>query len=63
MFAGDDVTDEDGFAVVNRLGGHSIRIGSAAPSQAQRRLPDVKAMHAWLERAAVALAAPADAAS
>jgi trehalose 6-phosphate phosphatase len=63
VFAGDDVTDEDGFAVVNSLGGHSIRIGGGTPSQAQRRLPDVKAMHAWLERAAVMLAASADAAS
>jgi trehalose 6-phosphate phosphatase len=63
VFAGDDVTDEDGFAVVNRLGGHSIRVGGVEPTQAQRRLPDVKAMLAWIEHTAAALAAPADATS
>ncbi len=49
VFAGDDVTDEAGFKVVNRLGGISIRIGAdAAPTAAGHGLPDVRAMQSWL---------------
>ena len=51
VFAGDDVTDEAGFQVVNRLGGVSIRIGAdAAPTSAGHGLPDVAAMQGWLAR-------------
>ena len=46
-FLGDDVTDEDGFATVNRLNGHSILIGRR-PTQARCALPDVAAVHRWL---------------
>ncbi|MGU0015821.1 trehalose-phosphatase [Escherichia coli] len=37
VFLGDDLTDESGFAVVNRLGGMSVKIGTGA-TQASWRL-------------------------
>ncbi len=49
VFAGDDVTDEAGFEVVNGLGGVTIRIGAdAAPTAARHGQPDVRAMQSWL---------------
>lgn len=48
VFAGDDVTDERGFAVVNGLGGLSVRVGNNADTAARYRLPDVSALHRWL---------------
>ena len=57
VFAGDDVTDERGFAVVNGLGGLSVRIGPNADTAAQFRLPDVSALHCWL-RDSLATAGP-----
>ena len=47
VFAGDDVTDEDGFAVVNRIGGISVKVGPGE-SEAAFRVPDVHALHDWL---------------
>jgi trehalose 6-phosphate phosphatase len=47
VFVGDDQTDEYGFAVVNRLGGESIKVGDG-PSDAHWRLPDVAAVREWL---------------
>jgi len=50
MFFGDDRTDEDGFAVVNRLHGTSVRVGKPDPaSAAQFTLDEVADVHAWLE--------------
>jgi trehalose 6-phosphate phosphatase len=51
VFAGDDVTDEPGFAVVQRLGGAGIKVG-AGPSAARYRLDNPVAVHDWLQRAA-----------
>ncbi len=48
VFVGDDVTDEDGFRVVNAMGGVSVLAGPARPSAARHRLPDVGAVVAWL---------------
>ncbi|HUL02950.1 MAG TPA: trehalose-phosphatase [Gemmatimonadales bacterium] len=50
VFVGDDRTDEYGFAMVNRLRGHSIKVGPG-PSVARWRLRDVAAVRAWLEGA------------
>ena len=49
VFAGDDVTDEAGFRVVNQLGGLSIRIGAEdRPTAADFGHRDVRAMQSWL---------------
>lgn len=49
VFLGDDTTDEDGFAEVNRRGGHAIRVGDAKPDTLARyALPSVGAARAWL---------------
>lgn len=47
VFIGDDLTDELGFAVVNRLGGYSIKVG-AGITRARYRLDGAQAVHAWL---------------
>lgn len=51
IFIGDDLTDEYGFALVNRLGGHSIKVGPGA-SVALWRLADASAVRGWLDRLA-----------
>jgi trehalose 6-phosphate phosphatase len=49
VFLGDDTTDEEGFAEVNRRGGISIRIGPpAGDSAAAYELPSVRAVLDWL---------------
>ena len=48
IFLGDDVTDEDGFAAVQDLGGFGIKIGDG-PTAALYRLPDVAAARALLD--------------
>jgi len=52
VFIGDDLTDEDGFDAVNRLGGHSIAVGFDRPTRARWRLRDEQEVLSWLERGA-----------
>jgi trehalose 6-phosphate phosphatase len=47
VFLGDDVTDEDGFRAVNRLNGHSLKVGEG-PSVARWRLAGPREARAWL---------------
>lgn len=49
VFLGDDITDEDGFAACAELGGMGILVGDHRDSAAQFRLPDIDAVHNWLE--------------
>lgn len=48
LFVGDDLTDETGFATVNRLGGAAIRIGDGE-TVAAHRLPSPDALRQCLE--------------
>jgi trehalose 6-phosphate phosphatase len=48
VFIGDDVTDEYGFRMVNRLGGYAVKVGEG-PSAARWRLENPAAARAWLE--------------
>src|SRR5206468_448811 len=48
IFVGDDASDEVGFAAVNGLGGHSIKVGPGR-SVARWRLPNVTAVREWLD--------------
>jgi len=47
VFVGDDLTDEPGFAVVNDLGGDSIKVGNGI-TRARWRLSDAAAVRRWL---------------
>jgi trehalose 6-phosphate phosphatase len=51
VFAGDDVTDEDGFETVNRWNGLSIKVGGGATSAAYR-LDGPAALYRWLRDSA-----------
>jgi trehalose 6-phosphate phosphatase len=47
VFIGDDVTDEDGFRSINKMHGHSIKVG-CGNSEAHWRLPDSDSVLEWL---------------
>jgi trehalose 6-phosphate phosphatase len=47
VFVGDDLTDEHGFALINRVGGYSVKVGEGK-SVARWRLPDSAAVRVWL---------------
>jgi len=53
VFVGDDVSDEYGFTTVNRLHGHSVKVGTGRTA-ARWRLRNVQAVRAWLESASPA---------
>jgi trehalose 6-phosphate phosphatase len=48
VFIGDDRTDEDGFAAVRTLGGHSVRVGLNGNSIADTRIAGPTELRAWL---------------
>lgn len=50
LFAGDDVTDEDGFSAVQLLGGHGIKVGEGA-TLAHYRCATPAALRQWLQAA------------
>src|SRR5882672_2226957 len=49
VFIGDDLTDEFGFDLINRVGGCSVKVGEG-DSAAHWRLPDARAVRTWLRR-------------
>ena len=53
IFAGDDVTDEDAFELINQLGGISVRVGAAAPTAATYSLADPDQLRRWLHEIAL----------
>jgi len=58
VFAGDDTTDESGFAIVQPRGGIGVKVGSG-PSLALHRLDSPLAVFEWLVAARDLLATPA----
>jgi trehalose 6-phosphate phosphatase len=51
IFVGDDLTDEDGFAAALSYDGFGILVGPPRKTHARYRLPDERAVHAWLDQA------------
>ena len=47
VFIGDDITDEDGFRVVNTMGGFGVKVGNGN-SAAGYAVKDVQTVHEWL---------------
>lgn len=48
IFIGDDITDEDGFAACDQLGGFGIRVGQCVPTAAHYGFGSVEDVYAWL---------------
>jgi trehalose 6-phosphate phosphatase len=48
FFVGDDVGDEHGFDIVQRLGGAGIKVGTGH-TRARYRLPNVAAVRGWMD--------------
>lgn len=51
VFAGDDVTDEAGFAAARELGGHAILVGAPRTTSADFSLSSPAALREWLWKA------------
>ncbi len=49
VFIGDDLSDEPGFELINRVGGCSVKVGKGRTA-ARWRLRDASAVRAWLAR-------------
>lgn len=58
VFIGDDRSDEHGFAVVDALGGWSVKVGRGR-TRARYRLADVMAVRGWLAELVARLPEPA----
>ena len=50
LFVGDDVTDEDGFEQVQRMGGQALKVGPG-PTLARYRCASVAQLASWLQAA------------
>lgn len=55
IFAGDDITDESGFAQVQQMGGHAVKVGPEH-TIARHRCSGVAQLMAWLQSATPAAA-------
>ena len=57
VFIGDDLTDEDGFAAAERLGGFGVLVGEPRPTTACYRLAAPRDVARWLQALTTRVAA------